>query len=196
MPSSSGAITVSTLATACSTPLPSNGSCRRRAVPRPHARPSMRPKAQWRGPSRRFPESRPLPRSDCRVSPELHARVPQQSLSYCSSKYGAAAGRSVGDGDPRQGLLRRRFESCPKARARAQKILAILRKKCVRIALSIRTDSSKPDRGLCVAAVTGSRASCGRDASKVTLLIRSAHGHMALVHLFAIAAMPRYAYVG
>jgi len=41
--------------------------------PRPHARPLKLPKAQWRVPSRRFPESRPPQRSDCRANPTLHA---------------------------------------------------------------------------------------------------------------------------
>ena len=95
-------------------------SCRRRAAPRPHARRSRRPKAQWRGPWRRFPESRPLPRSDFRASQELRGHVWQQSQSYRSSRCGAAAGRSVWDGDPRQEPLRRRFESCSKAPARLE----------------------------------------------------------------------------
>ena len=58
-------------------------SCRRRAVPRPHVRRSKRPKAQSRGPLRRFQELRPLPRSGFRASPRTsRARIAIISVMF------------------------------------------------------------------------------------------------------------------
>ena len=49
------------------------------------------------------------------------ARANGNNFSHIeSSQCGAAAGHSVWDGDPRQGLLRRRFESFPEAHARPE----------------------------------------------------------------------------
>ena len=67
---------------------------------------------------------------DCRANQELRAHEWQQSQSYRSSQCGAAAGHSVWDGDPRQEPLRRRFESCSEAPARAN-LLSVQRKKSV-----------------------------------------------------------------